>query len=130
MRSLTLADVEPALRAAWSLETCDDADLADWSPAHPARGQCGASALVLHDLLGGELLLAEVLLSDGSRQGWHWWNRLPGGAEVDLTGEQFGSTEVVQRPRVIQRPPGPPRRCAAQYLRLRATGYEALGIDG
>ena len=97
------------------------------TPDTPARGQCGATALTLHDLLGGDLLLAEVLLPDGSRQGWHWWNRLPGGEEVDLTREQFAPHERVQPPRVVVRPPGPPRRSRAQYLRLRAAVFAALG---
>ncbi|MGY1698498.1 YunG family protein [Geodermatophilus sp. SYSU D00766] len=116
-----------AVRAAWCRGTCDDSDLADWSPANPARGQCGATALVLHDLLGGNLLLAEVLRPDGSRQGVHWWNRLPDGTEADLTREQFAPHEVVQAPRVVVRPPGPPRRNREQYLRLRAAVLRALG---
>ena len=128
MRELPLADVEPAVRAAWCLQTCDDADVADWSPATPARGQCGATALTVHDLLGGELLVAEVCHPDGSRQGYHYWNRLPGGVEVDLTREQFAPHEVVQEPRVVERPPGLPHRCAAQYLRLRASVCAALGL--
>jgi hypothetical protein len=123
----TLDDVTAAVRAAWSRETCDDVDLADWTPANPARGQCGATALTVHDLLGGELLLAEVLRPDGSRQGVHWWNRLPDGTEVDLTRAQFAPDEVVQAPRVVARPPGPPRRCAGQYLELRARVSAALG---
>ncbi len=130
MPELTLADVGPAVRAAWCRETCDDADVADWSPANPARGQCGATALTVHDLLGGDLLVAEVRYPDGSRQGRHWWNRLPGGVEVDLTREQFAPDEVVQEPSVVERPPGPPRHCATQYLRLRASAYAALGVEG
>ncbi|MGY1820676.1 YunG family protein [Geodermatophilus sp. SYSU D00079] len=126
MRELSLADVVPAVRAAWCRETCDDVDAADWSEQDPARGQCGATALTVQDLLGGELLIAEVLRPDGSRQGVHWWNRLPGGEEVDLTREQFAPHEVVQAPRVVVRPPGPPRRCADQYLRLRARVCAAL----
>jgi hypothetical protein len=106
----TLDDVTAAVRVAWSRETCDDVDLADWTPANPARGQCGATALIVHDLLGGELLQAEVLRPDGSWQGVHWWNRLPDGTEVDLTREQFAPGEVVQAPWVVERPPGPPRR--------------------
>ena len=127
---LTLADVGPAVRAAWCLQTCDDADVADWSPVNPARGQCGATALMVHDLLGGELLVAEVRHPDGSRQGHHYWNRLPGGVEVDLTREQFAPDEVLQEPRVVERPPGLPHRCAAQYLRLRASVCAALGVRG
>jgi hypothetical protein len=44
-------------------------DVDDWSAANPARGQCGTTALTIKDLLGGELLVAEVLRADGSRQG-------------------------------------------------------------
>ncbi len=123
----TLDEVTTAVRAAWCAETCDDSDLADWTPADPARGQCGATALLLHDLFGGDLLLGEVLLPDGSRQGVHWWNRLPDGREVDLTREQFAPHEAVQPPRVVVRPPGPPRRNREQYLRLRAAVLTALG---
>ena len=122
-----LDEVTAAVRAAWCRQTCDDRDLADWTPGEPARGQCGATALVLHDVFGRDLLLAEVLGPDGSRQGVHWWNRLPDGREVDLTREQFAPTEVVQAPRVVVRPPGLPRRNREQYLALRAAVLRALG---
>ncbi len=125
----TLDEVTAAVRAAWCRQTCDDGDLDDRTPGNPARGQCGATALVLHDLFGGDLLLAEVLRPDGSRQGVHWWNRLPDGREVDLTREQFAPTEVVQAPRVVVRPPGPPRRNREQYLALRDAVVRALGPD-
>lgn len=113
-------DVAAAIRASWSVETCDDVDVPDWSPDNPARGQCGASALVLQDLVGGDVLLSEVLHPDGSRQGWHYANRLPDGTVVDLTAEQFSATEVLQEPVVVERPAGPPGRCAAQYSLLGA----------
>ena len=113
-------DLHVALRAAWARDTCDDSDVADWSPENPARGQCGATALVVHDRCGGDLLVAEVLHPDGSRQGWHYWNRLPDGTQVDLTREQFAADEVVQQPQAVERPPGLPRRGAEQYLRLRS----------
>ena len=122
-----LDEVTAAVRAAWCRQTCDDSDLADWTPGEPARGQCGATALVLHGVFGGDLLLAEVLGPDGSRQGVHWWNRRPEGREVDLTREQFAPTEVVQAPRVVVRPPALPRRNREQYLALRAAVLRALG---
>lgn len=106
-----------AIRASWSSETCDPADL-PWSLANPSSGQCGTSALVLHDLIGGQLMFADVLYRDGSKQGHHYWNRLPGGAEVDLTLDQFADDETVQPGRVVTRPPGPPGRCAEQYAVL------------
>ena len=54
----------------------------------------------------GELLIAEVVRSDGSRQGVHYWNLLPDGTELDLTGEQFADDEVIQQPRILRRPAG------------------------
>jgi hypothetical protein len=96
--------VQRAIRTSWSAETCDPVDL-PWSEANAPRGQCGATALVVQDLLGGDLLLAEVRNPDGSRQGVHYWNRLDDGTELDLTREQFAPTEAVQEPRVVQRPP-------------------------
>jgi len=126
----TLRDIEAAIRSAWSLETCDQVDVADWSPANPSRGQCGVTALTLHELLGGDLLEAEVLFPDGSRQGFHYWNRLPGGIDVDLTAEQFSPDEAIQEPKVVERPPGPPLRGAEQYEIFRTRVRSALGLTG
>lgn len=117
------------IRSNWSLDTCDPVDVNDWSPENPSRGQCGVTALVLHDLLGGDLLTAEVLRPDGSRQGFHSWNRLAGGIEIDLTREQFASTEVVQLPRIVVRPSGLPSRCHEQYLNLRGAVFDELGLS-
>jgi len=121
-------DLEAAVRAAWALDTCDPVDADDWRAASPSRGQCGSTALVIHDLLGGELLIAEVVRRDGSRQGVHYWNLLPGGTELDLTREQFTDGEVIQQPRILRRPDGLPNRCADQYLTMRRRVFDALGI--
>jgi hypothetical protein len=102
LRSLT--DLQAIIRSGWSAESCDPVDVQDWSPQNPARGQCAVTALVLQEILGGELLLADVLNEHGSRQGVHFWNRLAGGLEVDLTREQFKPSEVVQTPTVVDRP--------------------------
>ena len=123
---VTLPQVEAAVRGSWSVETCDPVDVPDWSPANRARGQCGATALVVQDLLGGHLLCAEVRSLDGSRQGVHYWNRLPAGVDVDLTREQFRAGELVGDPEVVVRPPGPPRRCRDEYLLLRQRVTAAL----
>jgi hypothetical protein len=121
-------DLAAAIRAAWALDTCDPVDADDWSAANPSRGQCGSTALTIHDLLGGELLIAEVLRADGSRQGVHYWNLLPDGTEIDLTREQFASDELVQEPQTVRRPPGLPTRGAEQYLTMRRRVLAALGI--
>jgi hypothetical protein len=128
MASITREDIEAAVRAAWARDTCDPVDVEDWSPASPARGQCGTTALTINDLLGGELLVAEVLHADGSRQGVHWWNRLPDGTEIDLTREQFSRHEVIQQPRAMQRPSELPKRAAEQYLTLKQRVLHTLGL--
>jgi hypothetical protein len=122
----TLTDIEAAIRAAWNVDTCDPVDVPDWRPDNPSRGQCGVTALVLHDLLGGDLLLAEIHHADGTRQGVHYWNRLPNGLEIDLTRAQFQNAETISPPRTAPRPPGPPRRARAQYDLLRRRVHEAL----
>jgi hypothetical protein len=126
-RTWTLTHIERVIRSAWAADTCDPADLADWHTGNPARGQCGVTALVLHDLLGGELLLGEVHV-DGQRTGHHWWNRL-GVVEVDLTRDQFGPHEQITAGEVVDRPAGPPVRCREQYETLRARVLRQLGAD-
>jgi hypothetical protein len=126
MQTWTLAELERGVRRAWDADTCDPAEQ-DWSTVNPARGQCGVTALVLHDLLGGDLVLGEVRVR-GERTGWHWWNRLPGGLDLDLTREQFSADEVVTAGRTIERPADPPGRCREQYDLLRRRVFASLGI--
>jgi hypothetical protein len=126
MGSRTLIDVEGAVRAGWGADTCDPVDLDDWHPGNPARGQCGVTALVLHDLLGGELVLGEVHVG-GERTGYHYWNRF-GSVDVDLTRGQFRPDEVVVGGRVVVRPHGPPKRCAEQYELLRSRVLASLDV--
>jgi hypothetical protein len=121
-------DLEAAVRAAWAPDTCDPVDADGWSADNRSRGQCGSTALIINDLLGGELLIAEVIRTDGSRQGVHYWNLLPDGTELDLTREQFADDEVIQQPRSLRRPAGLPNRCAEQYLTMRRRVLDALGI--
>ena len=97
------ANIERALRSCWGRDTSDDPD--EWARDNPTRGQCGVTALVIRELLGGEILMADVLGShlQGER---HAWNRLPSGEEVDLTRDQFRAGETlgpasVQEPYVI-----------------------------
>jgi hypothetical protein len=121
----TLEVLQAAIRASWSLETCDPVDAAQWTSENPSRGQCAVSALVVHDFFGGELLEAEVLFDDGSRQGFHYWNRLDSG-DVDLTSEQFTHHEILQEPRTVDRLPEAPWRAQEQYLVFRERVYAAL----
>lgn len=123
----SLAHLEQIFRAAWDADTCDPADLSSWSASNPSRGQCGVTSLVLQDLLGGSLLLADVHVN-GEKVGHHYWLRLVGDIEVDLTRDQFDPSEIVGPPKVVHRPPDAPRRCREQYELLRARVFGALGV--
>ncbi len=100
-RAMTLRQIEDAIRACWGPDTADPDD--GWDPGNPSRGQCDVTALVVHDIFGGELLAADVF-RDGVRVEGHMWNRLPGGIELDLTREQFVDGQVLGEPRSRPRP--------------------------
>jgi hypothetical protein len=126
----TLAQLEQAIRETWSLDTADEDD--GWTPDNPSRGQCDITTLVVHDLLGGDVLAADVYL-DGERIEAHMWNRLSSGIEVDLTREQFRRGEIVGEPTVRQRPetfdPAHPRyHRYEQYLVLAERVRTRLGL--
>lgn len=81
-----------ALGEAWCAETSASPD---WTPANPALGQCAVTALIVQDIMGGELSRGVVAGVS------HYWN-VVGGREVDLTHQQFAEyrvTEVAQRER-------------------------------
>lgn len=125
----TLADLEVAIRAGWSAETCspDDVERAPWTADNPAWGHCDITALVVQDLVGGELMVGEVWL-DGEQQGFHCWNVLPGGIRIDLTREQFRRGQTVTPGRLMGKRPGGrlPRRWE-EYQLLRRRVIDRLG---
>ena len=67
------------LRRSWSIETSSR-----WTRDNPASGQCGVTALVVQEKLGGEILKTDV---NGA---WHFYNRIDG-KRVDFTMSQFDS---------------------------------------
>src|SRR3954451_20423758 len=83
-RATSLGELEAAIREAWDQETSDDPD--DWSEANRARGQCAVTALVLRELLGGEILVANVL-HYVVRVDRHAWNLLPSGVMIERSLE-------------------------------------------
>jgi hypothetical protein len=66
-----------ALRKSWSMDTAKQ-----WSKERPAAGQCNVTALLVHDLFGGELL------KTGLPEGDHFYNRIDG-VRFDFTDSQF-----------------------------------------
>jgi hypothetical protein len=127
---LSLGEIDEAVRASWAADTCseDDVARAPWTADNPAWGHCDVTALVVHDLVGGDLMLGEVYL-DGEQQGYHWWNRLAAGIEIDLTREQFRSGQVVTPGRLVKRPPGPLRRRQHDYELLRRRVMTRVGAS-
>ncbi|MEU9359198.1 hypothetical protein AB0D35_13995 [Streptomyces sp. NPDC048301] len=125
MEPLLLTDIEAAVRASWGADTTTPEYRDRWKPDNPARDQCGVTAMVLNDLLGGELIRGEVLV-DGVRVDYHWWNRLGMGVEIDLTREQFEAHETVSGGVVIERPQEIVR-LREEYELLRARVLETLG---
>jgi hypothetical protein len=126
--SLTLADIEQIVRSSWGADTYPPDASHPWDPGNPARGQCGVVALVVNDLLGGDLIRAEVHVN-GERVDFHWWNRMPSGLEIDLTREQFRPEEVLTAAVTITRPPDDAiKRLRAEYELLRQRVFEAVAV--
>ena len=75
----TLAKI---LKEAWSRETSCWPE--KWTSENPALGQCFVTALIVQDFFGGEIIRAKV-----PGLGYHYFNRLPNGKEIDLTYSQF-----------------------------------------
>ncbi|MDQ2850195.1 MAG: nucleotidyltransferase domain-containing protein [Actinomycetota bacterium] len=129
MDTPSIERVVAAVTASWSAATCHATSeyVAAGRSGDRSRGQCGTTALVVQDLLGGELLVAQVQVN-GSTDGVHYWNRLPGGQEIDLTRTQFSPAETLGDAKRVDRTPGmPPRRGADTYLLLRRRVSELLG---
>lgn len=77
MRELKIAQVQEILINAWSIETSSK-----WTRENPAKGQCGVTALVVHDLLGGEIKKTPV------DEAWHFYNII-NDKRYDFTASQF-----------------------------------------
>lgn len=103
MTDKLLAEVVDAIVASWGPETMYATKEPPRKLGDRSRGQCGTTALVLQDWMGGEILAADVFRG-GERVGMHYWNLLPGDVEVDLTGGQFLPNEELGPRRTAKRP--------------------------
>lgn len=66
-----------ALKKSWSIQSSSK-----WRLDNPAKGQCGVTALVVNDILGGEIYKTWL------DEGWHFYNIVDGDRK-DFTQEQF-----------------------------------------
>lgn len=89
---MNLSYLSERLREAWSADTSADPN---WTTDNRPLGQCAVTALIVQDYEGGDLLRCAI------PGGSHYWNRLPEGAEVDLTAGQF--PEPVERAGIVVR---------------------------
>lgn len=94
IRDMEDRELKRAFEKSWSSETCYPKQKLEWSKNNPALGQCAVTALIINDLLGGEILFNQELN--------HFWNLLPDGSEIDLTREQFGAVEISESERVTR----------------------------
>ena len=85
MKPPTMRAIEHAIRSSWTAETSDRPH--EWAADNPSRGQCGTTAFVIRDLLGGDVVVARIVGTEPQEH--HAWNRFASGFELDLTWDQF-----------------------------------------
>ncbi len=87
---VSLSQLEVALQKSW----CDETRSPMVSnSANPARGQCVPTALVVQDLLGGDLDKLETIF-DGRRE-THYRNLLLDKRVIDFTRSQYPPEQVL-----------------------------------
>ena len=94
-------NLEEKLQSVWSKETSFLPE--KWSKDNPARGQCAVTALVVQDLLGGEIIKVDVMEDNDA----HFFNQLPNGDIVDYTRSQFGESATFENEKVADMAVGP-----------------------
>jgi len=112
-----LRELPAALVKSWSL-----ASSTKWTAENPALGQCGVTALVVHDLFGGDVLKTPY----GDIQ--HFYNRISG-RRLDFTASQFSAPiEYLDLP--SDRREAFADTNAEQYASLRKALFQAMGQVG
>ncbi|MBD3318987.1 hypothetical protein GF342_03690 [Candidatus Woesearchaeota archaeon] len=87
---MELETLKLALVHCWGKDTSYPPMEHSWSSKNPAYGQCFATALLVHDYYGGQLLKAKF--ADGTA---HFWNTV-NSKEIDLTKSQFNKQQIPQ----------------------------------
>ncbi len=69
--------IENMLLKCWSIKTSSK-----WTSENPYKGQCGVTAMVIQELIGGEILKTKA---EGQ---WHFYNKI-NEERIDFTRKQF-----------------------------------------
>lgn len=88
------------IKDAWCKETASPGT-PDAGPYNP-RGQCAVTALLVQDLLGGEIVRGVVFTSEETQES-HYWNRIPGMGDVDITRAQYPEDITIPNGQVVDR---------------------------
>ena len=116
MTAVTIDRVRQALQDAWSPESSTL-----WKADNPALGQCGVTALVVQDFLGGDILKTPY------GDIWHFYNIIDGDV-IDFTKSQFDQPiDYRNDPSDRQEAFGDTN--AAQYGYLKSTVEKRLQTD-
>lgn len=81
---LTLDQLVRAIPLAWNEDTLGNEKHAS---DHPAAGQCTVSSLLIQRHCGGDIVRCKV--GGEYKRVVHYFNELPGGVKIDVTGGQF-----------------------------------------
>ena len=123
-KPLTLQALEAAIRESFGRDTCSEDDLPEWNEGNRSRGHCAVTSLMIHEMFGGDLVVAPVS-RNGEQFGYHWWNRV-GALEFDLTRCQFDADEIVGEPTVVAPPGDSDHVYAEQFAVFRSRVLAAL----
>lgn len=86
LQEILLHQLRARLSMCWSRDTAFRKR--EWDKGKRSRGQCYPTALLVQDLLDGDILTGKV------GEEYHYWNRLPDGTEVDFTSDQYGGDGI------------------------------------
>lgn len=86
--NLLPAQSRQVIRASWCRETAFDPSW--WTEENPARGQCGVTAALIHEITGLPVIRGRATLPDGTVESFYW------NAGVDLAGRQYPQDTVIR----------------------------------
>lgn len=88
---MTPLELRKRLEDAWCRETAFPKFADEWSPDLPSLHQCHPTSILVRELFGGHVLVGEAVSVTGQKVR-AYFNKLPDGAIIDLTADQYGGT--------------------------------------